>query len=138
MLVSRSGGQAVLLADAAAACGFSLGELPPTLADFVSRQVKAGVIRPTNPIDLGDVFDIRSYGEMIEMSLKDEGVDGVLVFHYFPEEEKVLSGDLIRTTAELSLKHQKPVAFCVLPGRRDALSFDPNRTFRFLRMRIRL
>ncbi len=88
MLISRSGGQAVLLADAAHAHGFNLAQLPPALADFVSQNVKAGVIRPTNPVDLGDVFDIQSYDKMIEMSLQDEGVDGIVLFHYFPDDER--------------------------------------------------
>jgi acetyltransferase len=124
MLISRSGGQAVLLADAAHAHGFSLAQLPPSLAEFVSQKVKAGVIRPTNPVDLGDVFDIRSYEKMIELSLKDEGVDGILVFHYFPDEEKVPTEALIRSVADLSRTYQKPTVICLLPGRKDLLTLD--------------
>jgi acyl-CoA synthetase (NDP forming) len=129
LLISRSGGQAVLLADAVHAHGFSLTPLPSALADFVSQKVKAGVIRPTNPVDLGDVFDIRSYAEMIEMSLKDEEVDGVVLFHYFPDEEKVLTEALVQSTAVLSQRYEKPVAFCVLPGKKDLLTFDTEAYF---------
>ena len=129
MLISRSGGQAVLLADAAHAHGFSLAQLPPSLAEFVSQKVKAGVIRPTNPVDLGDVFDVQSYEKMIELSLKDEGVDGILVFHYFPDEEKVLTEALIRSVADLTRTYQKPVVICLLPGRKDLLTFDPEPYF---------
>jgi acetyltransferase len=129
MLISRSGGQAVLLADAAHAHGFNLAALPARLRDFVTGKVKAGVIRPTNPIDLGDVFDIRSYGEMIEMSLEDKGVDGIVLFHYFTDEEKVLTDALIQSIATLSNRYQKPVAVCVLPGRKDILTFNTEAYF---------
>ena len=120
LLISRSGGQAGLLADAAHAHGFSLAQLPPALADFVSQNVKAGVIRPTNPVDLGDVFDIQSYDKMIEMSLNDEGVDGIVIFHYFPDEERLLTDVLIQSAATLSRRYQKPVVFCLLPGKKGA------------------
>ncbi len=129
MLISRSGGQAVLLADAAQANGFNLSRLPSTLTDFVGQNVKAGVIRPTNPLDLGDVFDIRSYHEIIEMSLKEEGVDGVVLVHYFPDEEKVLTEALIQAAAVLSRAYEKPVVFSVLPGRKDVLRLDPDVCF---------
>ena len=129
LLISRSGGQAVLLADAAHAHGFSLAQLPPALADFVSQNVKAGVIRPTNPVDLGDVFDIQSYDKMIEMSLNDEGVDGIVVFHYFPDEERLLTDVLIQSAATLSRRYQKPVVFCLLPGKREQLTFDAGEYF---------
>jgi acetyltransferase len=129
MLISRSGGQAVLLADAAHAHGFNLAALPARLRDFVTGKVKAGVIRPTNPIDLGDVFDIRSYGEMIEMSLEDKGVDGIVLFHYFTDQEKVLTDALIQSIATSSDRYQKPVAVCVLPGRKDLLTFNTEAYF---------
>lgn len=129
LLITRSGGQAVLLADAAALRGFNLAPLPSTLANFVRQKVKAGVIRPTNPVDLGDVFDIRSYAEMVELSLKDQRIDGVLLFHYFPVEEKELTEALFRETADLSRAYQKPVVVCVLPGRREMLTFDPEPYF---------
>jgi acetyltransferase len=129
MLISRSGGQAVLLADAAHAHGFKLAVLPERLRDFVAGKVKAGVIRPTNPVDLGDVFDIQSYDKMIEMSLEDRGIDGVVLFHYFPDEERAATEALIQSTATLARKYQKPVVFCLLPGRKEILTIDTEEYF---------
>ena len=129
MLISRSGGQAVLLADAAHAHGFKLAVLPERLRDFVTGKVKAGVIRPTNPVDLGDVFDIQSYDKMIEMSLEDRGIDGVVLFHYFPDEERAATEALIQSTAALSREYQKPVVFCLLPGRKEILTLDAEEYF---------
>ena len=57
VVMSRSGGQAVTLADEAYRHGFTLPALPPAFSRRVREEAKAGVIRSTNPLDLGDVFN---------------------------------------------------------------------------------
>jgi acyl-CoA synthetase (NDP forming) len=65
LAIARSGGQCVLMADAAHRHGLELVPLPQRFLDKVRKKVRAGVIRPTNPLDLGDVFDIDFYIELM-------------------------------------------------------------------------
>ena len=44
---------------------------------------RAGVIHPTNPIDLGDIFDFTVYTDIMAAVCRDPEVDAVL-FHYGP------------------------------------------------------
>jgi acetate---CoA ligase (ADP-forming) len=122
ILISRSGGQAVLLADFTEAHGFNLAKVSPQLSDFLKRKVKTGVINKTNPLDLGDVFDLKLYDDIIALSLQDKRVDGVVLFHHNPETDTEPTQALIRSAAALSRRYQKPVVFCTLPRRDNLLS----------------
>ncbi|MBN2706300.1 MAG: acetate--CoA ligase family protein, partial [Deltaproteobacteria bacterium] len=111
MVISRSGGHAVVSADAAAAEKFCL---PPLTADFVekiSSQFRAAVIKPTNPLDLGDIFNIDYYITILEMSLARADVDGILFNHVFQAESEAASTRrLAREVENLSRRYDKPVA----------------------------
>ena len=110
-IMSRSGGSAVMAADAAFRYGF---RLPPFSQDFlnhVRKRARAGVIRMTNPLDLGDVFDLEFYQEILDHSLKEKEVDGVLfMLLYNTGAEIVATKNLIRSADSLSSLYQKPVA----------------------------
>ena len=79
--MSRSGGQAVTLADEAYRHGFTLPGLPPAFSRRIREEAKAGVIRNTNPLDLGDVFNELFFLEVAEMALKEPTVDGLVFFY---------------------------------------------------------
>ncbi len=127
-IISRSGGQSVLLADEAYRHGFGLARLSSGLFDLISDRSKGGVIRRTNPIDLGDVFDELFYLEVLEGALKESGVDATaFFFDYETNPSAVL--DVVRGVEKLSLQYQKPVLLCMVPDRahwfpaRDAAPF---------------
>lgn len=127
-VISRSGGQSVLLADETYRHGFSLATLPPALFDLIGEQSKGGVIRRTNPIDLGDVFDELFYLEVLGEVLKEPGVDAAaFFFDYEINPSTVL--DIVRGVEKLSRHHEKPVLLCLVPDRahwflaRDAAPF---------------
>jgi acetate---CoA ligase (ADP-forming) len=113
-IVSRSGGHAVIAADAAFLNGF---QLPPFGQDFlreIRTHLRADVIRLGNPLDLGDLFDFDVYVRIIEHTLQQESVDGILFLHtYFAEIEGRSSRQLLQRAAALSEKYGKPVALCV-------------------------
>ena len=60
-VVSRSGGHAVIAADACAHYGFELPSFPAELLEKVEKRLRAHVIRLQNPLDLGDLFDLDFY-----------------------------------------------------------------------------
>jgi acetyltransferase len=72
------------------------------------------VIRPTNPLDLGDLFDFDLYTKILEHVLRIKAVDGIIFQHAAVGGEVQPSRKLIHKAKELSLLYQKPVAFCYL------------------------
>jgi len=54
-IISRSGGHAVLAADACELSGFDLAEFPESFLREIEKHFRASVIKLTNPLDLGDL-----------------------------------------------------------------------------------
>jgi acetyltransferase len=82
--------------------------------DRIHSYFRAKVIQPTNPLDLGDLFDFDLYTKILEQVLKIEAVDGIIFQHAAVGDEMEPSRKLILAAKELSLRYQKPVAFCYL------------------------
>ena len=113
-ILSRSGGHAILAADAAETTGFELAEFGEAFLNEVQKHFRANVIKLTNPLDLGDLFDYDVYLKIIEETAKQDGVDGVIFLHvYFSAAEAEPSRVLIEKTRELSFKYNKPIIVCV-------------------------
>ena len=110
--LSRSGGIAIVAADSAERYGFRLFPLAKELTGQIHDYFRAKVIQPTNPLDLGDLFDFDLYTKILDQVLRIKDVDGVLFQHGAAGEEKEPSRRLIHAIKELSFHHQKPVALC--------------------------
>ncbi|MCJ7455834.1 CoA-binding protein, partial [Candidatus Bathyarchaeota archaeon] len=65
VVISRSGGHAVIAADAAERYGFQLAALPDEFIERVRALFPADVIALTNPIDLGVIFDFELYARIV-------------------------------------------------------------------------
>jgi acetate---CoA ligase (ADP-forming) len=125
VIVARSGGRSVILADQAYARGFTLAELPPALFGLIKQLAKAGVIRNTNPIDMGDVFDDSAYLDVIDMVLQAGAVDGVVFAYSFPRARAASQvGSVVEGVRELSTRHQKPVVLYMAPDRAGLPGMD--------------
>ena len=114
VVLSRSGGIAIMAADSAETHGFRLHPFTDEFQKQIHSYFRAKVIRPTNPLDLGDLFDFDLYIKILEKVLQIETVDGVLFQHGAIGEEMVPSRKLILTVKELSFRYQKPIALCYL------------------------
>ncbi len=114
-VVSRSGGHAVIAADACAHYGFHLPPFPKEFLKKVEKRLRAHVIRLQNPLDLGDLFDLEFYEYIVEEMLKREDVDGVMLGHGYRRGgfEREASRSLIRKVEQLVERYQKPVALFV-------------------------
>lgn len=121
-VVSRSGGHAVITADACAHYGFQLPEFPAELLQKVERRLRAHVIRLQNPLDLGDLFDLDFYETIVAEMLKRDDVDGVLLGHgYRRGFEQEASRTLVGRVAELASRYEKPVALMIFA---EAMEID--------------
>jgi acyl-CoA synthetase (NDP forming) len=116
VVFSRSGGEAVVTAYACRRFGFTLPPLPETLIESIKTRSRAGVIHPTNPIDLGDIFDFNVYLDIMASACRDPQVHAVL-FHYGPimaDVEQEAAREMARRMVELAREAQKPLAITVL------------------------
>jgi acetyltransferase len=113
-IVSRSGGHAVIAADAAYTYGFNLPPFPQDFLDEIRKHLRADVIRLTNPLDLGDLFDFNVYLRIVEHTIQQENVDGILFMLTY---NSIIEGEparrLLESATDLSKKYLKPVVVCV-------------------------
>jgi acetyltransferase len=113
-IISRSGGHAVMAADACELSGFDLALLPDHFLREIEKHFRASVIKLTNPLDLGDLFDLDVYAQIIEETLKLESVDGVVFLHTsLSEAENQRSRVLLDHLVELVARYDKPVAYYI-------------------------
>jgi acetyltransferase len=113
-VISRSGGHAVMAADAADEYGFQLPPYPRDFIELVLAESRAGVIEPHNPLDLGDLFNLPLYLTLASKTLERDDVDGLLFIHNY---QGVLDAEdsrkLVRGLGDIIGGCRKPVAVCV-------------------------
>ena len=121
-VIARSGGHAVLSADSVYFHGLRLASLSGQFFDMLSEKTRTGVIKRTNPIDLGDVFDFNVYFEITESALRDQNVDAVLIVHsYALDVDFEPSKRFISDCKGLSESYGKPIVFCTIAHKDDRL-----------------
>lgn len=119
VVASRSGGHAVIAADALEHYGFNLPPFPTELTEKIEKNFRASVIKLGNPLDLGDLFDLNVYAGIVEDLLKQEEIDGVIINHTYGSAEAQASRNFAVRAAELSRKYRKPVALCLFVGEQE-------------------
>lgn len=129
-IISRSGGHAVLAADACELSGFELAHFPDEFLRAIERHFRASVIRLTNPLDLGDLFDLDVYAQIIEQTLQLEGVDGIAFLHTsLSEAENMQSRALLERIVDLVAQYDKPVAYYISTSSQEVAYLKQNYTF---------
>ena len=112
VIISRSGGHAVIAADAAERYGFRLIPLPTELLERVRSLFRADVIALTNPIDLGVLFDFDLYAQIVEQCLRTLSPDAVLLINAYSFEEAEGAHRLAKRVGEIVKETGRPIAFC--------------------------
>jgi len=113
-IISRSGGHAIVAADACETVGFELAEFPESFIREIENHFRASVIKLTNPLDLGDLFDLDVYYRIVEDTLAQDNVDGVAFLHTsITRTDHEMTRDLVGRLEALSRKVNKPVAVYV-------------------------
>ncbi len=116
-IISRSGGHAVMAADAADDFQFVLPDFPAEVTTLVQQKSRAQVIQPHNPLDLGDLFDLSLYRTLADVTLQREDIHGLVFIHnYQGVVDSAESRALLVSLGELIEKHGKPLALCVFTG----------------------
>jgi acetyltransferase len=129
-VLSRSGGHAVLSADACAKYGFEMVPFPPAFIKKLKTIYHTRVIAHQNPLDLGEVFDYTIFTDILEEVLKLETFDGVLFNHlYIAEYEAEMSRIFLAGVEKLVAKYQKPVSLAMISEREEILDVSKNYAF---------
>jgi acyl-CoA synthetase (NDP forming) len=117
VVISRSGGHAVVAADAADRNGFRLAPLPASFVETVRGLFRADVIAPTNPLDLGAIFDFDVYARIVEESLRALSPDAVLLINTYSPSEAEGGRRLAHRVEEIVREAGLPIAFCIYASR---------------------
>jgi len=124
-IIARSGGHAVVAADGAEAAGFQLYRFSDDFLAEVQGLFRAKVIRPTNPLDLGDLFDFDLYAWITEECLRMDDVDAVLLVHtYGAKIEGAETRRLVAKVKELTQRYGKPVALTLFTERDEIVRLE--------------
>lgn len=122
-VISRSGGHAVIAADAAEEYGFKLAPFSEKIIKLAREHSRAGVIQFQNPLDLGDVFDLKLYRMLAEEVLRDPEFDALLFIHHY---QGVLDGgesrELVKEFDAMSRIYDKPFVFCLFTSPNEYLA----------------
>jgi len=113
-IISRSGGHAVVAADAAYRHNMELPPLPQEYLTPIQQATRASVIKLQNPLDLGDLFHFELYVEILKGALAMEQIDGVVMMHGYRGPETESSRKLVAKAGELCREADKPVALALL------------------------
>jgi acetyltransferase len=114
-VLSRSGGHAVLSADACAKFCFDMAPFPPAFLEKLKTIYLTRVIAHQNPLDLGEIFDYTIFIRILEETLKLDNIDGVLFNHlYASAYESEMSRTFLAGVDKLVKEHRKPVAVAML------------------------
>lgn len=113
VIISRSGGHAVIAADAAEQCGFRLAELPQIFIEKVRSLFRADVIKLTNPLDLGTIFDFDLYAQIVEECLQMLAPDAIVLINTYSHGEAERAHKLAQRVEQIMRESGKPIALCV-------------------------
>ena len=113
-VISRSGGHAVVAADAAYRHHMELPPLPQEFLGPIQQATRASVIHLQNPLDLGDLFHFELYVDIVKNALKLEELDAVVMVHGYRGPEVEISRQFVAKVGELSKEANKPVALVLL------------------------
>jgi acyl-CoA synthetase (NDP forming) len=113
-VISRSGGHAVVAADACDRLGMVLPPFPQKVLDKIESHFRASVIKLQNPLDLGDLFDMTFYNFIVEEALKMDEVDGVVCVIGYRGPEAKDARAFILNAWDLADKYGKPLALGTL------------------------
>ena len=135
-VISLSGGFSVILGDACERYGFKCPSLPSELMNKIEGFRRAGVIRMSNPMDFGDVHDIRALAFTLEHCLTLDDIDGVVLsFMYEPEMVKIFGGEIgspeqmLKFMRRMCKENNKPIALSFFAEKQYIEDFKRLNTF---------
>ncbi len=129
-VLSRSGGHAVMAADACAKYGLDMIPFPESFIEKLKSIYNTRVIAHQNPLDLGEIFDYTIFIKIVEETLKLDEVDGIIFNHmYQPSYEAEASRTFLDAVQEMVKKYNKPVSVSFTSNAEEILDIEKNHSF---------
>ena len=120
MVMSPAGGFTVMMADLCEESGFEFADPGAAFYDELKNSSNAGVINFSNPLDMGDIYDMNSYPHIFFSVMHNENVDGAVFVTQWPEMPrgedifyKMFHTDLSKEVAGTILSSGKPLGVCL-------------------------
>ncbi len=130
-VISMSGGFSVILGDACEKYGFTCPTLPDELIQKIESFRRAGVIRMSNPMDFGDVHDIKALIFAMRSCLALEMIDGVVLsFMYEPEMMRIFGEgvgtpkQILNVVRKIAEEFNKPISLSFFAEKRHVEAFQ--------------
>jgi len=120
MVMSPAGGFAVIGADLCEKAGFKFAQPGEEFYKSLNKFAKAGVIKFSNPFDMGDIYDPHMVAHITYKVMHNDNVDGAIyigVKPEIPEGDNILRdlflADLSKETYGTILSSGKPLGVCL-------------------------
>ncbi|MDR0477918.1 MAG: acetate--CoA ligase family protein [Desulfobulbaceae bacterium] len=120
LAMSPAGGFSVIMADLCEKAGFEFAQMSQGFYDEISHYANAGIIKISNPLDMGDIYNPKWRTEIFYSGLHDDNVDGAFYLTQWP---KIPAGnDIFSGVFHTDLSHEligamrssgKPLGFCL-------------------------
>ncbi|WP_300675230.1 acetate--CoA ligase family protein [Desulfoluna sp.] len=120
MVMSPAGGFTVLMADLCEKAGFEFADPGEAFYREIGAFTNAGVIKLSNPLDLGDIYDPSATASVINLVLHNENVDGAVYLTQNPQMpknddvfNKMFKTDISKEVTGAIRSSGKPMASCL-------------------------
>lgn len=120
MVMSPAGGFTVMLADLCEKEGFTFADPGQTFYDELENYVNSGVIKISNPLDLGDIYSPKAFADIFYSALHNDNVDGAVFVTQNPQMPKsddvffrMFKTDISKEVIGSIRSSNKPFAACL-------------------------
>lgn len=120
MVMSPAGGFTVMLADLCEKAGFTFADPGREFYDDLESYVNSGVIKISNPLDLGDIYNPKAFADIFNSALHNDNVDGVVFVTQNPQMPKsddvfyrMFKTDISKEVIGSIRSSNKPFASCL-------------------------
>lgn len=129
-VLSRSGGHAVITADACAKYAFDMIDFPESFIENLGNIYHTRVINHQNPLDLGEIFDYTIFTKIVEETLKLDEIDGIVFNHMYQSSyEAESSRTFLNSLVDLVKQYGKPIAVSLTTNAEEYLDISKNHPF---------
>jgi acetyltransferase len=120
MVMSPAGGFTVMLADLCDKEGFTFADPGEAFYKELETYVNSGVIKISNPLDLGDIYNPKAYADIFNSALHNDNVDGAVFVTQNPQMPKsddvffrMFKTDISKEVIGSIRSSNKPFAACL-------------------------
>ena len=120
MVMSPAGGFSVITADLCEKAGFEFADMGEEFYGSLQQFSNAGVIRFSNPLDMGDIYDPKLTAHVIYSVMHSDRVDGAMFVSQRPQMpqgedvfRRMFLSDLSKETWGTILSSGKPLGVCL-------------------------